>query len=64
MKQFENFLQSATLSVTKDGDTVCDGLRMVSTASYTWTCESPGTEGCRKNGLVGVGMTLEKVHDW
>lgn len=49
MKQFENFLQSTTLSVTKDGDRVCDGLRMVSTASYTWTCESPGTEGCRKN---------------
>lgn len=49
MKQFENFHRSATVSITKDGDRVCDGLRMVSTVSYTWTCELPGTERFRKN---------------
>lgn len=64
MKQFETFHQSATVSVTKDGERVCDGWRKVSTASYTWTCESPRTEQFRKNGLAGVGMTLEKVYDW
>lgn len=48
MKQFEKFHQSATVSVTKDGDRVCDGLRMVSTVSYTWTCKLPGKQ-FRKN---------------
>lgn len=42
------FSNSATVSVTKDGDRVCDGLRMVSAVSYTWTCKLPGKQ-FRKN---------------
>lgn len=66
MKQFENFHQSATVSVTKDGDRVCDGLRIISTVilGHVSHQEQNGLGRIRKNGLAGVGMTLEKVYDW